>query len=84
MDERVVKITKKGQATIPKRWRDRFGFEDKAIVIPTVHGVMFRPLPPLADERGSLKSLFGDLTAEDILKEDRQEDVRREHRLERI
>ncbi len=84
MDETVVKITAKGQATIPKRWRDRFGFEDKAIVVPTAHGVMFRPLPHPADERGSLRSLFDDRTAEEILKEDRQEDVRREHRLERI
>ena len=37
--EVVVKITKKGQATIPKKLRKKFGFKDRAIVFETKEGL---------------------------------------------
>ena len=41
MDPVVVKITKKGHATIPKNLRLKFGFKDQAIVLETDGGVLF-------------------------------------------
>lgn len=81
MEPKVVKITKKGQATIPKVLREKFGLKDKTIAIETEGGVLLKPLPEISAEKGSLKGLFGDETAGRILKKVREEDIRKEKRL---
>ncbi len=47
---RVIGITGKGQLTIPKDLRDKFGFIDKAIVVETEDGIFFKPLSSLDTE----------------------------------
>ncbi len=82
---RIVSVTKKGQATIPKDLRDKFGVEGKAIVVETDEGILFKPLPQPEDEFGSLKELFGGRTSREILDEARAEDLIREKKmLERL
>ena len=83
MEEIVVKITKKGQATIPKKLREKFGFRDKAIVFESKEGVSFKPLPSISEEKGSLKKLFKK-RAREILEEARKEDAIKGKILERI
>jgi bifunctional DNA-binding transcriptional regulator/antitoxin component of YhaV-PrlF toxin-antitoxin module len=78
----VVKITKKGQATIPKDLRVKHGFKDRAIVVDTDEGVLFKPFPDISEEKGSLKTLFLGRTSKEIIKETRKEDKRKERRLE--
>ena len=80
--EVVVKITKKGQATIPKKLRKKFGFKDRAIVFETKEGVLLKPFPDISEEKGSLRKLFGKRAIE-IIEEARKEDMQKEKMLER-
>ena len=68
----IVSITSKGQATIPKELREKFGMKDKAIVTETEEGILFRPLPSPRSERGSLRGLLGDRTARELVQEARE------------
>jgi len=83
MESEVVKITKKGQATIPKKLREKFGFRDRAIVVESEEGIFFKPLPDISEEKGSLRELFKGRTAKELVEEAREEDTRREKILER-
>ena len=78
---RVVSVTKKGQATIPKDFRERFGVGDRVLVVETDEGILFKPLPRPEDEFGSLKELFEGKTAREILDEARAQDRMREKKL---
>ena len=80
---RVVSVTKKGQATIPKDLRERYGVGDKVLVVETEEGILFKPLPMPRDEYGSLKELFPGKTAREILEEAREKDKVREEELSR-
>ena len=68
----IVSITSKGQATIPKELRVKFGMKDKAIVTETEEGILFRPLPSPSSERGSMKELLRDKTARELVQEARE------------
>lgn len=78
---RVVSVTKKGQATIPKDLRERFGVGDRVLVVETDEGILFKPLPRPEDEFGSLKELFEGKTEREILDEARAQDRMREKKL---
>ena len=78
---RVVSVTKKGQATIPKDLRDKIGVKDKALVIEMEEGILFKPLPTPEEEFGSLKEFFGGKTSGEVLEEARTEDLAREKKL---
>jgi len=78
---RVVSVTKKGQATIPKDLREKFGVGDKVLVVETDEGILFKPLPRPEDEFGSLREFFEGKTAREILDEARAQERIREKRL---
>jgi len=78
---RVVSVTKKGQATIPKDLREKFSVGDRVLVVETDEGILFKPLPRPEDEFGSLKRLFEGKTAREILKEARTQDWMREKKM---
>ena len=78
---RVVSVTKKGQATIPKDLREKFKVGDRVLVVETDEGILFKPLPRPEDEFGSLRELFEGRTAREILDEARAKDQMREKRL---
>lgn len=78
---RVVSVTKKGQATIPKDLREKFKVGDKVLVVETDEGILFKPLPRPEDEFGSLRELFEGRTAREILDEARARDLMREKEL---
>lgn len=79
-EEEIVTVTKKGQATIPKKLRERFGIKKKVLVVGTKEGILLRPLPDPSKERGSLK-LFKGKSAKRLLEEARKGERRREKRL---
>jgi len=70
----VVTVTKKGQATIPKRLRKKYGIKDKVIVEETERGIVLKPLPSPSDDFGSLKSVFKGKSARELLEEARREE----------
>ncbi len=85
MVEVVVSVTKKGQATIPKKLRKKYGIKDKVLLIEEDEkGILLKPLPSPHDEIGSLKHLFPGKTAKEVLEEGRKADYEREKRLLRL
>jgi antitoxin PrlF len=82
MESGVVKITKKGQATIPKYLRKKFGFKDRAIVVESGEGVLLKPFPDISEEKGSLRELFKGKTTKEVMEEAREEDIKKEKILE--
>jgi AbrB family looped-hinge helix DNA binding protein len=78
---RVVSVTKKGQATIPKDLREKFGVGDRVLVVETGEGILLKPLPRPEDDFGSLRDLFEGKGAREILEEARTRDKIREKRL---
>ncbi len=68
----IVSITSKGQATIPKELREKFGMKDKAIVVETEEGILFKPLPSPSSERGSLSALLSERTVKELMEEARE------------
>ncbi len=81
MIERVVTVTKKGQATIPKELRDKHKIGKSALAVDTEEGVLLKPVPDPLAEKGSLKELFRGKTSMQLIREARSEEVKREKRL---
>jgi antitoxin PrlF len=54
MIEIVVRVNKKGQATIPKNLRKKYGIKDKALIEENERGIILKPLPSPSDDFGSL------------------------------
>jgi len=78
---RVVSVTRKGQATIPKELREKFGVGDKVLVVESKEGILLKPLPQPEEDFGSLKEQFEGKTAREILQESRAKDRARERKL---
>lgn len=74
MAEAVVSVTKKGQATIPKKMRERHGIGRKALVEDTEEGVLLKPLPSPLMERGSLRTVFKGRSSREIMDEVRKDE----------
>jgi bifunctional DNA-binding transcriptional regulator/antitoxin component of YhaV-PrlF toxin-antitoxin module len=76
----VVTVTKKGQATIPKSMRLKHRIGKKVLAIDTPQGVMFRPIPDPAAERGSLRKAFRGKSAREIMGEVRRAETENENK----
>jgi len=76
----IVSITSKGQATIPKELREKYGMKDKALVVETDEGILFKPMPTPAQDKGSLKQLMKDRAARELLREARLHEARQVER----
>jgi AbrB family looped-hinge helix DNA binding protein len=74
----VVTVTKKGQATIPKKMREKHRIGRKALVEDTEEGVLLKPLPTPEMERGSLRTLFKAKSSKQIMDEIRREESKTE------
>jgi bifunctional DNA-binding transcriptional regulator/antitoxin component of YhaV-PrlF toxin-antitoxin module len=83
MAEAVVTVTKKGQATIPKKMRERHGIGRKALAEDTEEGVLFKPLPTPLMEKGSLKTLFKGSSSKEIMDQIRREEAMVERKFSR-
>jgi len=70
----VVSVTKKGQATIPKNLRKKYGIKDKVLIEEDEKGIILKPLPSPSDDFGILKEVFKGKTAKELLQEARKEE----------
>ncbi len=70
----VIKVTKKGQITIPKKLREKYHINGKILVEENEKGIVIKPLPSPNDDFGSLKGAFKGKTARELLKEARKEE----------
>jgi len=82
LNSRIVTVTSKGQATIPKAMRERHKIGRKALAVDVDEGVLLKPLPKPSHDRGSLRHLLGTRTARELLAESRARDLKRERELE--
>jgi AbrB family looped-hinge helix DNA binding protein len=74
----VVSVTKKGQATIPKKLRQKYGIKDKVIFEENECGIVLKPVPSPAELMGSFKAFAKGKTARQLLEESRREEVAQE------
>ncbi len=77
----IVSVTRKGQATIPKRLREKYGIKRKVLIEEDERGILLRPVPSPSDDLGSLKPIFKGKTSRELLKEARKEEFKREEEL---
>ncbi|MEM3549544.1 MAG: AbrB/MazE/SpoVT family DNA-binding domain-containing protein [Candidatus Bathyarchaeia archaeon] len=77
----IVSVTKKGQATIPKRLRKKYGIKGKVLIEESEKGILLKPLPSPEMDFGSLKSIFKGKTSRELLQEARKEEFEREKEL---
>jgi AbrB family looped-hinge helix DNA binding protein len=77
----ITRVTKKGQATIPKALRIKFGIKDRVLVSATEEGVLFKPPPSPASDFGSLGTLFPGKTSKEVLEDARSPDSERDKKL---
>jgi len=78
----VVSVTKKGQATIPKKLRQKYGIKDKVVFEENECGIVLKPVPSPSQEFGSLKAYFKGKTARQLLEEARSEEFAQEKEYE--
>jgi len=74
----VVSVTKKGQATIPKRLRKKYGITNKIIFEENEKGIIIKPLPSPDDDYGSLKTAVKGKTSRELLEDARKEEFARD------
>jgi AbrB family looped-hinge helix DNA binding protein len=74
----IVSVTKKGQATIPKKLREKYGIKDKVLVEEDETGIILKPLPSPDEDFGSLKPIFKGKGSRELLKEARKEELDKE------
>lgn len=84
--ERVVNVSKRGQATIPKEFRDELGIEAPGRVkfVRTGEGdIVVKPIQSLTDLRGILKEKTDaeGKTATDLLREERERDEQKDREM---
>ena len=84
--QRVVNVSKRGQATIPKEFRDELGIEAPGRVkfIRTEEGdIVVKPIQSLTDLRGILsgKTDKDGKTATEILREERERDKQKDREM---
>ena len=66
--QRVVRVTRRGQTTIPLEFREKYGIDegDKLVVEDTQEGLLFKVVPRL-DELAGVDANFGKV--EEVKKE---------------
>jgi antitoxin PrlF len=74
----IVNVTKKGQATIPKKLRKKYGIKDKVLIEENEKGIILKPLPSPNDDFGSLKAVFKGKTSQELLKEARTDEFKKD------
>lgn len=76
----VIRVSSKGQATIPKELRERFGIETPGKVLVHEEGgkIVVEPLPSVEDMRGVHAGRYDEGEVLDHLREMTDEDEQRE------
>lgn len=77
----IITVTKKGQATIPKKLREKHKIGKKALAVDTEEGVLFKPVLDPSMEKGSLGAMFKGKTARQLIREARADEIKKESRL---
>ena len=77
----VVSVTKKGQATIPKKLRTKYHIKNKVIFEENECGLVLKAVPTPDELFGSFKKFANGKTARQLLEEARKEEFARDNEL---
>jgi antitoxin PrlF len=77
----IVCVTKKGQATIPKRFRTKYRIKDKVVFEETKCGLVLKAVPTPDELFGSYKEFAKGKTARQLLEEARREEFAKDSEL---
>ena len=77
----VVSVTKKGQATIPKRLRTKYHIKDKVIFEENECGLVIKAVPTPNELFGSFREFAKGKTAKQLLKEARKQEIAQDKEL---
>ena len=77
----VVSVTKKGQATIPKKLRTKYHIKDKVIFEENECGLVLKAAPTPDELFGSFKKFAKGKTARQLLEEARKEEFAKDSEL---
>jgi antitoxin PrlF len=84
-DSSVIRVTAKGQATIPKRLRDEFNIQTPGRVRmkSTSNGILIEQVPTPAELAGDMADMTDDegRTPTEVLRDSRHTDAKHEDRL---
>lgn len=77
---KIIRVTQRGQATIPKEWRERLGIDapGEVVMIAVDDGIVVKPLRSLDDLAGRHSSAFESGEAMAIIKKWREDEAKRE------
>jgi len=67
----VVRVTKKGQITIPESLMKKYGITNEILVEETEGGLLLRRVPSPDDDLGSFKPFLKGKTSKQLLREAR-------------
>lgn len=81
----VVRVTSKGQATLPKRLREKVGIRAPGrVVVREAHGaIVVEPVPSLDELEGKYRRLLRGTSLNALLRELREAETDRDRRLPR-
>ena len=79
----VVSVTKKGQATIPKKLRIKYHIKDKVVFEENECGLVLKAVPTPDELFGSFKKFAKGRTARQLLEEARKEEFEKDSELMR-
>lgn len=68
---KVIRVTKKGQVTIPKKLREKYQIKRKIVLEEDEQGIIIKPLPTPKEEFGSLKGMLNGKTSKELIDEAR-------------
>ena len=71
---KAVRVTRKGQVTIPKKLREKYEIKDKVVIEESEEGIIIKPLLSPKDEFGSLKGMLNGKTSKELIDEARAYD----------
>jgi len=77
----VVSVTKKGQATIPKKLRVKYHIKDKVVFEESECGLVLKAVPAPDELFGSFKAFAKGKTALELLEEARKEEFAKDGEL---
>ena len=77
---KIIRVTQRGQATLPKEWRERLGIDapGEVVMIAVDDSIVVKPLRSLDDLAGRHGSAFESGEAMTNLEEWREDEAKRE------
>lgn len=84
--KRIIKVTQRGQATLPKEWRDRLGIDapGEVVMIAVDDSIVVKPVRSIEEVAGRHAGTFEEGEVRSTIRQLRNEETERERDDERL